>query len=88
MTPNALLAAAILVVTATAANAQQSAPLLVTATVVSTCSVKVPRQAKRSELHTTSIDIACARSNRADPHVRRPAPTQSHNDHALVVINF
>jgi hypothetical protein len=83
-----LLAAAILVGTSTLAQAQAaSAPLIVTATVVSTCQVDVPRQVERSVLSTMPVGITCARGGGA-PRVQRPPAPHRSVEHALVVINF
>lgn len=93
----ALLAAAILMGTSTMAQAQvmqglqsASAPLVVTATVVSSCKVSVPRQVQRSAMPTTPVDVACTRSSRADARVAPPAAAQSQTSvgDGLVVINF
>ena len=83
-----LLAAAILVGTSTLALAQSvAAPLIVSATVVSSCKVRVPRQVERSALSIMPIDVECTRGS-VDARVRRPPPSQSHVGDALVVINF
>jgi hypothetical protein len=82
------LAAAILVGTSTLAQAQAaSTPLIVTATVLSTCQVNVPRQVERSVLSTMPVDITCARGGGA-PRVQRPPAPQFSAEHALLVINF
>jgi hypothetical protein len=87
-----LYAAAVLLGTSTMALAQTpSAPLVVSATVVSSCKVSVPRQVDRSGLSTMPVDIACARRDgrRADvARVQRPPALHRSVDHALVVINF
>jgi hypothetical protein len=86
------LAAAILFGTFTLAQAQGlqsvSAPLVVTATVVSSCKVKVPRHVERSAFPTMPVDIRCAREAGADARVQRPPAPQTTVGHALVVINF
>ena len=57
-----LLAAAILAGTSMPAEAQSaSAPLVVSATVVSSCKVKFPRQVTRSALTTMPVDVECTR---------------------------
>jgi hypothetical protein len=85
------LVSVILVGAATLAQAQTAAaPLVVTATVVSSCKTNVPRQVKRSALSTMTVDIACARGSRGgvDARVRRPLSSPSSVGHALVLINF
>ena len=83
-----LLTSALLIGTATLAYGQSAtAPLLVTATVVSTCRVNVPRQVQRAALSTMPVDIECARGG-VDARVRRPLLPLRSVDHALLVINF
>jgi hypothetical protein len=82
-----VLAAAILAGAPALAQAQ-SAPLVVTATVVSTCQVDVPRSAEASTFATMPIEVTCARGG-APARVRRPiAPQRSEVRDAVLVINF
>ena len=84
-----VLAAAILAGVPALAQAQSaSAPLVVTATVVSTCQVDVPRPAEPSTFSTMPVAVTCARG-RAAPRVQRPAaPRRSEVRDAVLVINF
>jgi hypothetical protein len=43
-----------------------SAPLIVTATVVSTCRVDVPRSSERSALSTFPVGLTCSRGSSVD----------------------
>jgi hypothetical protein len=82
-------AAAILVVLAAVAAAQEpSAPLLVTATVVSTCRVDVPRSAEASSFAIMPVTVACARG--VTPRVQRPIVPGPHMEvrDALLIIDF
>ena len=87
-----LLAAAILVGTATLAQAQSgSAPLVVTATVVSSCTVNVPSLVDRSGLSTMPVDMTCTRrpGRRNDAaRVQRPPTPHRSVESALLLINF
>jgi len=71
------------------AQAQSAAaPLVVTATVVSTCHVSSPRQAETSRFSTLPVAVTCARG-RVAPRVQRPAePRRSEVRDAILVINF
>ena len=84
-----ILAAAILAGVPVLAQAQSaSAPLTVTATVVSTCHVNAPREAEPSHFSTLPIAVNCARG-RVTPRVQRPAaPRRSDVRDAVLVIDF
>jgi hypothetical protein len=84
-----VLAAVILAGTPVLAQTQStSAPLLVTATVVSTCNVDVPRSAQSSTFATTPVSVTCAKGSTA-PRVERPlAPRRSEVRDAVLIINF
>lgn len=65
-----------------------SAPLIVTATVVSTCKVDAPRSAEPSRFATLPVAVTCARRGAA-PRVQRPAqPRRSDVRDAVLVIDF
>jgi hypothetical protein len=84
-----ILAAALLAGAPALVCAQSaSAPLIVTATVVSTCRVEVPRSAEASAFATMPIAVTCARHG-ATPRVRRPiAPRRSEVRDAVLIIDF
>ena len=84
-----VLAAAILTAAPAWAHAQSaSAPLVVTATVVSTCKVDVPRSAEASTFATLPVAVTCARGGTA-PRVQRPiAPRRVEVGDALLIIDF
>ena len=85
-----VLAAAILAGVPTVAHAQSaSAPLVVTATVVSTCKVDVPRSAEASTFAKLAVTVTCARRS-TTPRVQRPiAPRRSEvRDDAILIIDF
>ena len=87
-----VLAAVILAGAPALAHAQSaqsaSAPLLVTATVVSTCKVDVPRSAEASVFATMPVEVTCAKRS-ATPRVQRPlAPRRSDVSDAVLTINF
>lgn len=84
-----VLAAAILAASSALAQAQSaSAPLVVTATVISSCRVDVPRSVTPPALSTLPVAVTCARGG-AQPRVQRPsAPRRSEKHDALVVIDF
>jgi hypothetical protein len=71
------------------ASAQSvSAPLVVTATVVSTCKVDVPRSAEASIFATMPVSVTCAKGG-TTPRVQRPvAPRRAEVRDALLIINF
>jgi hypothetical protein len=65
-----------------------SAPLHVEATVVSSCTVKVPRSAKASNFANFPVQTTCAKGS-ATPHVKRPsAPPHTEVHDAVLIINF
>jgi hypothetical protein len=75
-------------VAAIAFSQSASAPLIVTATVVSTCRVDVPRSAEASTFATMPVAVTCARHGAA-PRVQRPiAPRRSDVRDAVLIINF
>jgi hypothetical protein len=84
-----IVAAAILAGIPVVAHAQSaSAPLTVTAAVVSTCHVSSPRQAEPSRFSTLPVAITCARG-RVTPRVQMPAaPRRSEARDAVLVIDF
>jgi len=84
-----LLVAAILAAAPALAQAQSaSAPLIVTATVVSTCHVDVPRSAEPSIFATMPVSVTCAKGG-ATPRVQRPvAPRRSEVRDAVLIIDF
>jgi hypothetical protein len=84
-----VLAAAILAGAPALARAQSaSAPLIVTATVVSTCRVDVPRSAEASTFATMPIAVTCARRG-TPPRVQRPiAARRREVRDAVLVIDF
>jgi hypothetical protein len=84
-----ILAAAIVASMPAAVSAQSaSAPLVVTATVVSTCRVDAPRSAERSLLSTLPVTVTCARRGAA-ARVQRPiAPRRSEVRDAVLTIDF
>jgi hypothetical protein len=82
--PAALLAVA----TALAQAQSASAPLIVTATVVSTCRVDVPSSASVSTFATMPVGVTCARGGAA-PRVQRPsAAYRSEVRDAVLIIDF
>ena len=65
-----------------------SAALIVTATVVSTCRVDVPRSVEASSFATMPIDVTCARGA-TTPRVQRPiGPRPLEARDALLIIDF
>jgi hypothetical protein len=84
-----VLAAAVLAGAPAPAHAQSaSAPLLVTATVVSTCKVDVPQSAAASSFATFPVAVICAKGA-ATPRVQRPvAPRRSEVRDAVLIIDF
>ena len=84
----ALLAAVVLAGAPVLQAQSASAPLIVTATVVSTCKVDVPRSAETSTFATMPVAVTCAKGG-ATPRVQRPvAPRRSEVRDALLVIDF
>jgi hypothetical protein len=66
-----------------------SAPLVVSANVVSTCKVEVPRSAEASTFATTPVAVTCARRG-ATPRVQRPiapAPRRNEVRDAVLIID-
>jgi hypothetical protein len=84
-----VLAAAILAGASALAHAQSaSAPLIVTATVVSTCRVEVPRSAEASIFSTMPVSVTCAKGGTV-PRLQRPiAPRRSEVRDAVLIIDF
>jgi hypothetical protein len=84
-----VLAAAVLAGAPALAHAQSaSAPLIVTATVVSTCNVDVPRSAEASTFATMPVAVNCARRG-TTPRVQRPiAPRRTEVRDAVLIIDF
>jgi hypothetical protein len=71
------------------ASAQdQSAPLFITATVVSTCRVEVPRSADATSFAIMPITVTCARGT--THRVERPIAPAPHVEvrDALLIIDF
>ncbi len=85
----AVLAAALLAGAPALARADSaSAPLLVTATVVSTCQVDVSGSAGASTVAAWPVVLTCAKRG-ATPRVQRPsAPPRTHVRDALLTIDF
>lgn len=86
-----VVAAAILAVILAGAPAlaqEQSAPLFITATVVSTCRVEVPQSAEALTFAIMPVTVTCARGT--TPRVQRPIAPAPHIDvrDALLVIEF
>ena len=66
-----------------------SAPLIVTATVVSSCRVNVPRAVEPGMFPVLPVALACARRGGAAARVQRPAvPRRSEVRDAVVIIDF
>jgi hypothetical protein len=84
-----ILVAALLAGAPALAHAQSvSAPIVVRATVVSTCTVDVPRTAERGSLSTLPVAVTCARGG-APARVQRPAAhRRSEVRDAVLLINF
>jgi ribonuclease PH len=84
-----VLAAAILAAAPALAHAQSaSAPLIVSATVVSACRVDVPQSAEAATFATMPIEVTCARGATV-PHVQRPiGPRRIEIREALLIIDF
>jgi hypothetical protein len=65
-----------------------SAPLVVTATVVSACRVDVARSADASTFATMPVAVTCARRG-TPPRVQRPiAPRRGEARDAVLIIDF
>jgi hypothetical protein len=83
-----VLAAAILAGAPALAHAQSaSAPLVVTATVVSSCKVDVPSSAEASSFATMPVAVTCAKGG-ATPRVQRPVAPRSEVRDAVLIIDF
>ena len=85
-----VLAAALLAGAPALAHAQSaSAPLVVTATVVSTCKVDVPRSAEASTFATMPVAVTCARRGAA-ARVQRPIGPRRRSEvrDAVLLIDF
>jgi hypothetical protein len=84
-----VVAAVILASAPALAHGQSAAaPLLVTASVVSTCKVDVPRSVEASTFATVPVTVTCARRGTM-PRVQRPiAPSRSEVRDAVLTINF
>jgi hypothetical protein len=67
---------------------EQSAPLFITATVVSTCRVEVPPSARASTFAIMPVTVTCARGT--TPRVQRPIAPAAHIEmrDALLTIDF
>ena len=89
VTLRTVLTAAILAGAPALAQTQSaSAPLIVTATVVSTCRVDVPRSAVVSTFATMPVAVTCAKGG-APPRVQRPsAPGRREVRDAVLIIDF
>jgi hypothetical protein len=86
--PRRIFAVAILGVAPAVALAQSaSAPLVVTATVVSTCTVDVPRSAEASAFGTFPVAVTCARGG-STPRVQRPVAPHREVRDAVLIIDF
>lgn len=84
----ALLLAAAHIVAFAQTVKSASAPVHVEATVVSSCTVKVPRSAKASNFANFPVQATCAKGS-ATPHVKRPsAPPHTEVHDAVLNINF
>jgi predicted lipoprotein len=84
-----VLAAVILAGVPVLAHGQSvSAPLVVTATVVSTCKVDSPRSAEASTFATMPVAVTCARHGAAARVQRPPVPRHSDVRDAVLTINF
>ena len=84
----AILAGAPALALAQAQVQSASAPLIVTATVVSTCNVDVPQSADASTFATFPVTVTCAKRG-ATPRVERPvAPRRSEVRDAVLIIDF
>ena len=84
-----ILAAALLAGVPALAQAQSaSAPLVVTATVVSTCKVDVPHSAEPSLFSTLPVTVTCARRVAAARVQRPPAHAHGEMRDAVLIINF
>jgi hypothetical protein len=84
-----ILTVLIIAIVPAAVSAQSaSAPLVVTATVVSTCKVDVPRSAEPSVFATLPVTVTCARRGTAARVQRPSAPRRSEIRDAVLTIDF
>jgi hypothetical protein len=84
-----LLLTATILAGAQALHAQSAtAPLVVTATVISTCTVDVPRSAERQLLSTFPVAVTCAHRGAAARVQRPPTPAHSSVRDAVLTIDF
>jgi len=85
----AVLAAAILAGAPVGAHAQSvSAPLIVTATVVSTCKIDVPQSADASIVATLAASVTCAKGGTTPRVERLIAPQRVEVRDTVLLINF
>jgi hypothetical protein len=71
------------------AQAQSStAPLIITATVVSTCRVNVQGSSAPSGLSTLPVSVTCARGAGTPPRVQRPHVLHREIRDAVLLIDF
>ena len=84
-----ILVAVVLAAAPALAQAQSvSAPLVVRATVVSTCRIDVPRTAEAANMSTMPVAVTCARRG-ASARVQRPSsPRRSEVRDAVLRIDF
>ena len=84
-----ILAAVTLAAAPAVAQAQSvSAPLVVTATVVSTCAVEVPRAAERAVFPAFPVKVTCVRRGAA-ARIEPPATLRrAESGDAVLTINF
>lgn len=88
MVRTVLVLAAVILAGAPVLAQEQSAPLFITATVVSTCRVEVPRSAEASAFAIMPVTVTCARGT--TPRVQRPTAPAPHVEvrDAVLVIDF
>jgi hypothetical protein len=85
-----ILVTTLLVCAPTLARADSaSEPLLVTATVVSTCTIESPQSAEASRVATFPVTVTCGTGTEA-PRVQRPVMALRRRDErdAVLTINF
>ena len=88
-TARLVLTAAVFAGAQVLAHAQSvSAPLVVTATVVSACKVDVPRSAERSTFPIFPVTVTCARRGAAARVQRPPLPRRDDLHDAVLIIDF
>lgn len=88
MARTALLVAMLACAPALAQAQSTSAPLIVTATVVSTCNVDVPRSAQASAFGTFPVTVTCAKGGTTPRVQRPPAPPHREVRDAVLIIDF